>query len=119
MDKREKLIQKNLIFWALSNSLETPELAWLHHIPNGEKRNPAVARELVAMGVRSGVYDLFLPVPRGKAHGLYIEVKTETGTLSKAQRDFKKFAEAQGYVCETMRSLDEGVQIIKGYLNVQ
>lgn len=40
------------------------KLRWLHAIPNGGERHGAVAGKMKAEGVKSGIYDLFLPVPR-------------------------------------------------------
>lgn len=54
---------------------EHPELALLFHIPNGEERLPKTAAKLKNMGVKAGVPDLFLPVPRGDWCGLFIEMK--------------------------------------------
>ena len=56
-----------------------PELKLLHHIPNGGRRDPVEAKHLKQQGVKSGVPDLCLPVARRDYHGLYIEMKTETG----------------------------------------
>jgi len=56
-----------------------PGLELIHSIPNGGARHIAVAAKLRAEGVRAGVPDIFLPVPRGSAHGLYIELKRKGG----------------------------------------
>jgi hypothetical protein len=60
-----------------------PELALLHAIPNGGHRHKAVAVRLKAEGVKRGVPDLCLPVPRGGHHGLYLEMKTRQGRKSR------------------------------------
>ena len=41
-----------------------PDLELLYHVPNGGSRNKAEASKLKRMGVRAGVPDLVLPVPR-------------------------------------------------------
>lgn len=48
---------------------------YLIHIPNGGKRNPREGARMKRMGVRAGVSDYHLPVPRGKYHSLWIELK--------------------------------------------
>ena len=73
--QREDLEQAALISWAEAYERIYPELALLYHIPNGGKRDRIVAAKLKAQGVKPGVPDLCLPVPRGKYHGLYIEMK--------------------------------------------
>ncbi len=73
------------------------ETEWLHHIPNGGERNLAVAGKLKAEGVKAGVWDLFLPLPRGGYHGLYIEMKKPglkglgANALSSKQDDFLQY----------------------------
>lgn len=62
-----------------------PELMLLYHIPNGGTRDPVEAKHLKQQGVKPGVPDLHLPVARGCYHGLYIEMKTETGRATRDQ----------------------------------
>jgi hypothetical protein len=71
--------QAALFRWAEFARSRLPELALLHAIPNGGHRHKATAARLKAEGVKRGVPDVCLPVPRGGAHGLYIELKTERG----------------------------------------
>lgn len=55
--------------------------------PNGGRRNKAEAAKLKAMGVRKGIPDLFLPIPRQGYHGLYIETKKiKNGKVSPDQQ---------------------------------
>jgi len=67
-----------LMQWSVINRAEFPWLELLFAIPNGGDRRPSVAASLAAEGVRSGVPDLFLPVPRGAYAGLWIEMKKPT-----------------------------------------
>ena len=67
--------QIKLFRWASFATAKYPCLTLLHHIPNGGSRNQLEARNLKLQGVKSGVPDICLPVPRGKYHGLYIEMK--------------------------------------------
>lgn len=62
-----------------------PELKLLYHIKNETKEGPAQVAVDRSMGVKKGVPDLCLPVPRGKYHALYIEMKTEKGRTSQEQ----------------------------------
>ena len=81
----EEQEQRLLLAWAARTG--RPELRLLHAIPNGGKRLKSEAARLQAMGVKPGVPDLCLPVPRGKYHGLYIELKRlYGGRVSPAQR---------------------------------
>ena len=109
--------QMTLMEWAGLREGMLPELKWLFHIPNGGKRNPREAGRLKAMGVKSGVSDLFLPVPMGKYHGLWIEMKRQDGGHTSA--DQKKWIEdmrKNGYKAEVCRGWQEAARVIEQYL---
>jgi hypothetical protein len=74
-----------------------PELRLLFAIPNGGQRDIRVAAKLKAEGVKPGVHDLMLPVPRHGLHGLWIEMKKPGGTMSKEQKEWLKSMHEQGY----------------------
>jgi hypothetical protein len=86
-----------LFEWATWNEARIPELALLMHIPNGGKRSRGVAGQLKAAGVKAGVPDLFLPVARHGAHGLWIELKVGRNRLSREQREWLLALQRQGY----------------------
>lgn len=73
----------------------------LFAIPNGGARDQITGAMLKAEGVRAGVPDLFLAVPRGRYHGLFIEMKQTTGgRVSDAQRTMHELLITQGYAVE-------------------
>lgn len=74
--------QEALFNWAGYNMQRMPELEYLHHVPNGGKRDKATAIALKRQGVKAGVPDVVLPVPRGEYHGLYIELNDRKGDSS-------------------------------------
>ena len=95
MKRSETTEQINLFNWARANETFIPELRLLHHVPNeGKRTNGAV---LKAAGLKTGVPDLSLPVPRGGFHGLYIEMKFGSGKTTKAQEEFMALLRKQGY----------------------
>ena len=55
---------------------------------NLRSRHPAEAVHLKRMGVKPGVPDLFLPFPVPPFHGLWIEMKSETGRASAVQKEW-------------------------------
>ena len=73
-----------------------PELKLLHHCPNGGKRDRVSAAVLKRQGVKAGVPDLHLPVPKGQYASLYIEMKYGDGRLQKEQKEFLKQAADYG-----------------------
>jgi len=85
-------------------------------IPNGGYRHITTARKLQREGVKAGVPDLFVPIVRGKCGGLFIEVKTKIGKLSDLQRFWLGELVENGYRCEIVRSLEDGIKVLKGYV---
>lgn len=89
MTAREDQEQVTLFNWAEMQSGKYPELRLMLHVPNGGKRNAAEAARLKAQGVKPGVPDIFLPIPRQGKHGLWIELKRrEGGRLSEHQTEW-------------------------------
>lgn len=67
--------QVALFEWAAFAASKHPELELLYAIPNGGERSKATAGKLKAAGVKAGVPDVCLPVPRGGYGACYIELK--------------------------------------------
>lgn len=114
--------QVALFAWAALQ--HNPMLEWLHAIPNGGERNAIVAGRMKAEGVRTGVFDVFLPVAMGGYHGLYIELKKPDrkqqarGGLSEQQVSFGKFVLNGGYRAEVAYTWVEAANIICSYLGL-
>lgn len=88
----------------------------LFAIPNGGCRNVREARRLKAMGVRAGVLDLFLSVPRGGFHGMYLELKAGKNRMSPEQRKFKEAVLERDYSVHEIRTIEQFVEITNWYL---
>lgn len=88
----------------------------LFSIPNGGRRDPIGVVFLKREGLRPGVCDLFLSVPRHDCHGLYIEMKAPNGVISEAQNHFILGAKMFGYHVAVCRSLDAAIGAITAYL---
>ncbi len=71
---------------------------------------------MVAEGLRKGVLDLHLPVPRGDFTSLWLEMKYGTGKLTKEQKEFKEWQESIGAKCVVAYSWIEARDCIKSYL---
>lgn len=93
-----------------------PELELLHAIPNGGKRDGRTAGKLKNEGVKAGVPDLFLPAARLCYHGLYIEMKTDTGKTSAKQDRFISLLRGQDYLVIVCRSHLEARNKLLDYL---
>ena len=67
-------------------------------------------------GIVRGVSDFILLIPRGRYHGLMIEMKTETGHQSPYQREWQILVESQGYRYEVIRSEEDFRKLLVDYL---
>ena len=87
-------------------------------IPNGGRRGKLEAMRLQLEGVSPGVPDLMLPTPRGKHHGLFIEMKrTKGGRTSTEQKDWIAYLNAQGYRAVVCKGFEEAKNEIECYLS--
>lgn len=116
--KKEADHQANVIAWSQLHRDRFPELCLLHHIPNGGSRDLREAARLKTQGVRAGVPDLCLPVARGKYHGLYIEMKTETGRPTTEQKWWGEQLLAQGYMWGVCHGWESAVRALEWYLGL-
>lgn len=116
--RSESTEQTRVMNWARRNEYRCPELALLHHIPNGGSRNKIEAANLKAQGVKSGVPDLCLPVPKGEFHGFYIEMKFGKNKPSEKQRWWLEKLEEKGYMTAVCWSATEAMDAIATYLGI-
>lgn len=116
-----------------------PELALMHAIPNGGYRRGAEASKLKAEGVKAGVLDTFLPVPKpfkfsdpdtgregfGMYAGLYVEFKEPKrrnhaeGGMSDAQVEFADAVRHQGYCARVAYTWYEAANVVMLYYGVE
>jgi hypothetical protein len=108
--------QAALFRWAFYEAATIPELNLLFHIPNGGSRNKIEAVNLKRQGVKSGVPDLFLPVARGKWHGLFIEMKHGVNKPSKNQEAWIENLHKQGYAVVVCYDWEKAAELLKLYI---
>ena len=107
-----------LMDWARMMSGIHPELKLLYHVPNEGKRSKTAGGVLKAMGLRKGVPDIVLPVPRGKYHGLYLELKrADSGKTSEDQLWWLRQLDEQGYAVTICHGWQQASKNILAYLN--
>lgn len=110
---------KYLMLWAGYVEINCPHVSLLFAIPNGGHRKKGEAGKMKAEGVKAGVPDYFLPVARGKYHGLFIELKTVKGKLSKPQKIWKMELEEQGFKVEVCHGWEAAAKAITNYLKTK
>lgn len=108
--------QALLFEWALLERFHIPELALLFAIPNAARRSYGAANYMRAEGLKSGVPDIFLPVPRSGWHGLFIEMKFGRGKPSDNQIAWMQSLREQGYPVEVTYGFEDARNIILAYL---
>lgn len=111
--------QRALFAWANGARRAYPELRWLHASANGmPARSPKSAAMMVAQGMRTGVPDVCLPVPRGGFAGLWIELKRPgRHATSPVQREWLSGLAALGYRTELCVGWDAARELIVEYLS--
>jgi hypothetical protein len=109
--------QQQVVEWArlAHMSGKYPNLDLLHCSLNGVKLSALQATKSKQQGMLSGVPDLFLPVPIGGYHGLFIEMKSEKGRLSTNQTWFLSKVELLGYKIAVCYSANEAIKTIENY----
>lgn len=116
----EEQEQAAVIEWRDLMVAQFPDLEDLIHIPNGGWRSKSEAVRLKKIGVKPGVSDLFLPVPVGKYHGLWIEMKRmQGGRLRPAQKDWLNRMNRRGYLALRADGAEEAIGILSEYLGVK
>lgn len=115
----EDQAQATLMQWSRMAAFNGGKVSdYLHHSPNGGKRDLREAVRLKAQGVMSGYPDLHLFVARHGFHGLFIEMKSPTGTTSANQKEVMKRLSEQGYKCVVCKSFESAQKEIKEYLEI-
>lgn len=89
-----------------------------HAIPNAGKRSYLQAAFLRAEGMRKGVPDLFIAEPRGKYHGMYLEMKAlRGGGLSTNQKETIALLRGKGYYVAVAHGYEDAITQISDYSN--
>lgn len=119
--KSEAQEQTELINWVnecIVNNIH-PELKMLYAIPNGGTRNKIEAVNLKRQGVVPGVPDLCLAVPKGKYHGLYIEMKVHPNKTTAVQEIWLKNLSFYGYAVKVCYGCVAAKITLEHYLKLQ
>lgn len=112
MRHEESIYQAQVIRWLslqYSKALFTGGFA-------GETMNIQRACRRKRMGYRAGTPDIFILEPKGGCHGLMVEMKSKTGTLSPEQKVFLAELEERGYATLVCHGFEEAVSGIKNYM---
>lgn len=106
--------------------LAVPCLKRAYAIPNGGLRDKITAAKLKHEGVKSGVPDVFLPLPCAKYAGLYVEMKRSAdkatkrraGVTSSEQDDWIGYLRSVGYACSVCFDWRSAARDIQSYVEM-
>jgi len=119
VEQRAKEVSFHIQLAAMLRWCIRPNVMW-RHVPNGERRDPATASKLKAMGVLPGSADLefhWIEIDREYPHRmrrrlLHLELKAGNRPTSEAQNFFALTVRLLGDDYRTARSIDEAVGIL-------
>lgn len=134
MKKYEDTIQKAVMAWARWQPLAPIGIDgklsdFMHHSPNGGYRNQGEGKNFKLMGTKAGFPDLFIFIPKGEYHGLFIELKTpkgktadgktrQAGKVSDLQQAVIDRLNAMGYKAVVAYGANNAIDEIKAYLGI-
>ena len=120
----ESAEQKAVIRWfAAFAATRNLDARLLFAIPNGavlagnSQRRAIQMSNLKANGLRVGVPDLMLAVPRGGFNGLFVEMKRVGGKTSDAQLEYHALLREQGYAVRVCTGAESAIVAIRLYLD--
>lgn len=114
MKREEQILQINIINWFKKEFSEYEKD--IYHFANERKCSIIQGIQLKKMGVRKGVADLFIAVPKNNKCGLWIELKVGKNTVSDEQMEFLQRQVTNGYAAFICRTLQEATLIITEYI---
>lgn len=107
-------------WWAIFSRTNGLEEELFFSIPNqgrgGGWQQARRGAYMKAEGLRKGVADYMLAFPVGRYHGMFLELKSEDGDVSKEQRDFLDKTTMRGYYSVACFGLDDAREQIEKYL---
>jgi hypothetical protein len=118
-DISESSLQAAIV--AYIKSLPHPAASLIFAIPNQldqRLQRKGTLSKRRRMGVKGGAPDLFLAFPASGYHGLFLEVKTPTGTISQNQLECCNKLQVNGYCVVIVRDFNLGVYAINRYLGL-
>lgn len=116
MLKPEQVCHINLMNW-MRHTYPIEEES-TYHIANERKCSPQQGALLKKMGVKAGVADLFIAVPRHGKCGLWLEIKVDNNKPTQHQIGFLEKGLCSNYAAACCWGLDACKQTIADYLSV-
>jgi len=120
--KKEAEIHIEIMDWVRANEEDFEALKCIYHPPNSFFGvSFGIVKWLQKLGMRSGVWDLIVPLDNGVYSALYIEVKSEKGKLSKQQQEWKEIImknTSKWPLFVEVKDAQTGIDLISKYLGM-
>lgn len=120
--KKEAEIHIEIMDWVRANEEDFEVLKCIYHPPNSFFGTVfGIVKWLQKLGMRSGVWDLVIPIDNGIYCALYIEVKSEKGKLSKQQQEWKEIImknTSKWPLFVEVKDAQTGIDLISKYLGM-
>lgn len=113
----ESLAQQRIFKWAAAQWQWMPDIAMMYHIPNeGSGGNYGRTQKLLSEGMKPGMPDIHLPVPKNGYHGLWIELKV--GYNKPTQQQLECLAELRrlGHYAQWVKGEEAAIELISRYM---
>lgn len=122
----ESEVQKALFEFMATARIETGTIGeYAFAVPNGTmfagtaQQRSKYSNALKSQGLRPGVSDVVIALPRGQYHGAYIELKREKKSkVGDDQKIWLARVEAVGYYAALACGLDEAISHVRTYINL-
>lgn len=113
--KPEQRLQTGVMRWV---DATFPEIAHLVMASAGGVRTSmSQAVKMKSMGYRKGTPDIFVAVPKGGRHGLFLELKASGGKASPEQNIMLANLQAQGYAAAVVVGFEQVKATLTAYLS--
>lgn len=89
------------------------------HVPNEGKRTKSYGAAMKRAGMRKGFPDLFIPLPRGEYHGLFIEMKHGKNNATDEQIYWLRLLSYNGYKVAIAREFEGAKAVLNDYLRTK
>lgn len=120
--KKEQEIHIEIMDWVRNNQDDVEVLKCIYHPPNSFFGTSfGIIKWLKKLGMKSGIWDIIVPIDNGVYSALYIEVKSEKGKLSKEQEEWKNIImknTSKWPLFIEVKDAKSGIEIISKYLGL-
>jgi hypothetical protein len=84
-----------------------------------QQQRQRTGKRMSQMGYCNGIPDLFIIHPNNRFHGLFVELKTEKGIVSKEQKEMLEKLSKLNFAINICRSIESFMACVKLYMKYE